>query len=254
MLHSLLRRAYQTGGLVYYYLFLGPRGRGRPATTDRWDAQYRTGHWDNFETVDEMPRYAVIGSYIRNYAVSPTVLDVGCGYGRLLTELGQSSFADYVGIDLSEEAINRAQRLAGPNVRFCVADFTGWRTDSAFDLVVFNDTLYYADHPLAVLEHYAGMLVEGGAIIIGMFRHRNTMVIWRDIGRCFKFIHSLEVKNGKGELTDIRVLVPLGGPIRNEGFLTNPKVDSQTLVRTPARQPHFSSDLRADQEESAEPG
>ena len=210
----LMSRIFQAGGLAYYYLFVGPRGHGRPRSARSWDAQYRTGHWDNFESMDEMPRYAVIGSYIRNYGAALSVLDVGCGYGRLVKELHASSFARYVGIDLSSEAIARANSSDYPNASFSIADFTTWTTDAKFDIIVLNDTLYYAEHPVAVLDRYFAMLADGGSIIVGMFRHRNTMVIWKDIARRFAFAHSIEVRNGKGELTDIRVLVRTPPPQR----------------------------------------
>ena len=212
ILHGLLRQALRAGELAYYQVFLGPRGRGLPVAVHTWDSQYRKGHWDIFETPDELPRYAIIAAYIRNYSVAPTILDVGCGYGRLLAELQPSSVKKYLGIDLSSEAISRAKACDHPHVSFEVADFTEWRTDSKFDIIVFNETLYYATYTVPVLDRYFDMLDEHGSIIVSMYRHRNTKLIWRDIGRRFAFIDSFEVKNGKGEITDIRVLMRPGRP------------------------------------------
>jgi 2-polyprenyl-6-hydroxyphenyl methylase/3-demethylubiquinone-9 3-methyltransferase len=216
-MHPLLRQFYQAVGLAYYHTFLGPRGRGRPAAASAWDSQYRTGHWDNFTTTAEMPRYAIIGAYIRSQPVAPSVLDVGCGYGQLVTHFEASSVRRYLGIDLSSAAIDRANLHARPNVSFAVGDFAGWRPDTTFDLIVFNDTLYYAKHPVDVLERFADMLEDGGSLIVAMYRHRNTMVIWKDIARRFASIDSVEVRNGKGELTDIRVLKPLRPPRPSHG-------------------------------------
>ncbi len=225
MIRNLLSQLYQVVGLAYYHVFLGPRGQGRPTSVSTWNAQYRTGHWDNFETMDEMPRYAVIASYIRNYSAAPTVLDVGCGYGRLIAELHTSGVDHYFGIDVSAEAIARAHSRPLPNVSFGVGDFSRWQTDAKFHVIVFNDTLYYAKHPIAVLERYVNMLEDGGVIIVGMYRHRNTMVIWRDIAKRFTSIDRIEVRNAKGELTDIRVLMP---PKRSR-----PRTDAGTPAAPP---------------------
>jgi 2-polyprenyl-6-hydroxyphenyl methylase/3-demethylubiquinone-9 3-methyltransferase len=205
---SFVRQSYQVLGLAYYHLFLGPRGRGRPAGTNTWDAQYLTGHWDHFTTLDEMPRYAVIASYIRHRPVAPSVLDVGCGYGQLTKQVDASSVERYLGIDVSSAAIDRANLQSQENVSFEVGNFEEWHTDAKFDLIVFNDTLYYARHPIAVLDRYAAMLSDGGMLIVAMYRHRNTMVIWRNIAKRFGCIDRVEVRNGKGELTDVRVLQP----------------------------------------------
>ena len=43
-------------------------------------------------------------------------------------------------------------------------------------------------------------------MIVAMFRHRNTMVIWKNIARRFDVADPIEVRNAKGELTDIRIV------------------------------------------------
>ena len=209
-MRRLMRQALRAVGLAYYQIFLGPRGYGRPVPADAWECQYRVGHWDIFESSDELPRYALIAAYVRNHPVPPAVLDVGCGYGRLLAELEGFPLREYVGIDLSAEAINKARARERDRERdkvaFEVADFTEWRPPSRFDIVVFNETLYYASRPVQVLSRYFDALEEHGLVIVSMFRHRNTMIIWKDIARRFLAVDAVEVKNGKGELTDIRVL------------------------------------------------
>ena len=205
---GLIKRLYQNAGLVYYFLFLGPRGVGRPVPIAKWDDQYASGKWDrNFESLDELPRYAILGAYVKRLAEAPRILDVGCGNGRLVRDLDLASIGSYLGTDISPEGIAQAkQRYAFPNVAFEAADFEQWRGEAKFDVIIFNDALYYARQPVAVLETYADMLQEHGALIVVMFRHRNTMVIWKDLAKRFEFLDSIEVTDRKGELTDIRVL------------------------------------------------
>jgi 2-polyprenyl-3-methyl-5-hydroxy-6-metoxy-1,4-benzoquinol methylase len=203
---SLLKKLYQNAGLAYYFLFLGPRGIGRPVSTATWDAQYRSGHWSNFDSTDEMPRYAIIAAYIRRHGNTPAVLDVGCGNGRLLQDLDRGSLGHFVGLDVSAEAIEQARIYDAPGIEFAVADFADWQTTDKFDFIVFNDALYYAKDPAAVLQRYAAMVTPDGVIINVMFRHRNTMVIWKKLERAFVTLDRIEVTDRKGELTDIRLL------------------------------------------------
>jgi SAM-dependent methyltransferase len=205
---SLLKRLYQNAGLAYYFLFLGPRGAGRPILATKLDAQYSEGIWDrNFESPDEIPRYAIVASYIRRRATPPSVLDVGAGNGRLVADLHLGDLKAYLGTDISAEATAQArERYPHANVEFEVADFEDGPPEGEYDVIVFNDALYYARDPVAVLERYAARLTPDGALIVVMFRHRNTMVIWKQLARRFEFLNTVEVTDRKGELTDIRIL------------------------------------------------
>jgi trans-aconitate methyltransferase len=159
-----------------------------------------------------MPRYAILASYVRHRAEPPSILDVGCGNGRLVADLPLDRVASYLGTDVSPEAIAQASgRYVDAKVAFEVADFAAWCSEAKYDVIIFNDALYYARQPLAVLEAYAAMLQPDGALIVVMFRHRNTMVIWKQLARCFETLDSIEVTDRKGELTDIRVLRRLPG-------------------------------------------
>lgn len=201
-------RVLRAAELAYYELFLGPRGRGRPAPVEVWDAQYRRGHWRFLASADELPRYAVIAGYIRCLDRRPAVLDVGCGHGQLLMALGKDAVSAYHGIDISAAAVAQARGRACATAGFEQADFTRWRAPRTFDAVVFNEVLYYARHPVRAVERYADALAADGVMIVSMFRHRNTRLIWREIGRRFVVCDAVEVKNRKGEVVDVRLVRP----------------------------------------------
>ena len=76
-------------------------------------------------------------------------LDFGCGAGRLTQALGQS-FRDCVGVDISDQMVEEARRLAAgaPNCRFVVSD--------APDLGVFDDGSFDFVLSLIVLQHVPG--------------------------------------------------------------------------------------------------
>ena len=92
------------------------------------------------------PRFVV-----RHLAVAPAaarILDVGCGEGPLLEPLRQLGVGRYLGIDVAETVIERAQKLADRNTRFLAADAESYTTDERFDAIVFNESLYYFEDPL----------------------------------------------------------------------------------------------------------
>jgi 2-polyprenyl-3-methyl-5-hydroxy-6-metoxy-1,4-benzoquinol methylase len=205
-LRVLADRTGRAAQLAYFALFNGPRGRGRPAPAARWEAQWRQGQWDYLVSEEELPRYAVIAGYIRSVTPAPVVLDVGCGHGQLLTALGDGAVAGYHGIDISGEAISRARALPIADATFEVADLTRWEAPSPYDVVVINEVLYYIDEPCAAVARYRARLRRDGMLIISMFRHGNTRLIWRNLGRQFPLMGAAEVKNRLGEIVDVKIL------------------------------------------------
>lgn len=199
-------RMARAASLMYFALFSGRRGRGRPSPAADWEAQWQQGHWDYLVSEDELPRYALLTGYIRAVSPPPNVLDVGCGHGHLLTVLGPGVISRYHGIDISSDAIARARTRCSGDATFEVADLTTWRASSRFDVVVINEVLYYISDPVAAMERYEGVLHRGGLLIISMFRHANTRLIWRALRRRFPLVNAAEVKNRLGEIVDIKIL------------------------------------------------
>lgn len=62
-----------------------------------------------------------------------TVLDVGCGYGRIADCFTANGY-DYLGVDVSPVAIEQA-RERNPDATFLVADLANWNTTRMFDVV-----------------------------------------------------------------------------------------------------------------------
>lgn len=108
----------------------------------------------------------------------PSVLDVGCGHGRLLQLLEPLGFKEYVGVDYSAEAIRRAESLSIANTRFEVADFEAWDTLARFDVVMLHECLYYARDPRRVLERALAWLTSDGVLVLSMFSNPHATRIW----------------------------------------------------------------------------
>jgi 2-polyprenyl-3-methyl-5-hydroxy-6-metoxy-1,4-benzoquinol methylase len=203
-MRALVRRV--TTGLDAYLLLA--RGGGTPVAKATWEHQYRQGFWDSLFSADELAHYMVIAGFAHHWHASPSILDVGCGHGVLLKPQHALGFSSYLGLDLSTVAIERARGLAVRNAQFVSANFEEWTPSGRFDVVVFNESLYYASRPLEVLGRYADALAEGGVLIVSMYRQWHHRLLWRALLRQFACLNEATVRNGRGETWDIRVLRP----------------------------------------------
>lgn len=102
------------------------------------------------------------------------VLDVGCGSGRAMNLLAEKfPNSEFVGIDLSTEAIalaqNEAQRKNLGNVRFIAKDLSRFdeeADDEQFDLITTFDAVHDQAKPLAVLKGIARALKSDGVYLM----------------------------------------------------------------------------------------
>lgn len=102
------------------------------------------------------------------------VLDVGCGSGRILNTLASDYPASrFVGMDLSEEAVNRARHEAAEkglrNVEFQIVDLSTFDETVApetFDLVTTFDAIHDQAKPLNVLKGIRRALKPGGVYLM----------------------------------------------------------------------------------------
>lgn len=97
-----------------------------------------------------------------------SVLDAGCGTGRVAIELHRRG-VESVGVDLDDEMLERARRRA-PDVTWTCADLAVFRLDRCFDVVAMpgNVLLYCrAEVRAAVVERCAAHVAEAGLLIAG---------------------------------------------------------------------------------------
>jgi SAM-dependent methyltransferase len=109
-------------------------------------------------------RTTVVAEHVRPIP-GTRVLDLGCGPARLLEHLGD---VRYVGIDMSEEYIERARRTYGDHAEFRVGDATALDDDlRGFDLVLAFGVLHHLDDDSArrLLSGAGAALIEEGRLI-----------------------------------------------------------------------------------------
>ena len=140
-----------------------------PVSQEVWESQYLTGRWNYMSHFHEVGRYSTIVGYIQYLKRGGSILDVGCGEGILLERLCPSWYSKYLGIDISQEAIDKASKQQTYKSSFIRDDAEKYVPTELFDVIIFNETLYYFIDPLSTVLKYTKALKEDGIIIISTY-------------------------------------------------------------------------------------
>jgi SAM-dependent methyltransferase len=192
-----------------YLLFGSRRGDGQPISKQEWDHQYKSLRWNYLNDLPELDHYSIIVGYIRHLFPSPDILELGCGHGRLVPLLLPHLCRSYMGVDLSAEAISQANQKATSTAKFVVADFESWVPQGLVDVVIFNESVYYAKHPTSTLSRYISALKPGGRIIVSMHDSANHHLIWRNLESILEPLHGVHLRTDAGVSWVVRVFQPL---------------------------------------------
>jgi len=136
-----------------------------PNNTDRWNAEY----YKNNSSNQYLTGMAVLNSI--QFKGEETVLDVGCGDGRLTAEIAKRvPNGKVLGIDLSANMIQEAQKTFGniPNLSFECIDVTKFDAKNKFDLSVSFSTFHWIEKQLDALKSIYIALKPGGQLFIKM--------------------------------------------------------------------------------------
>lgn len=181
--------------------------RHREIPRSSWDEQYASGAWDYLRSRREAARYALIAGYCRYLSSRAAVMDVGCGEG-ILQRLLFPSYSRYVGIDLSGVAIERARAQAGEaaNTVFTRADGREYAPAGDFDLIIFNESLYYFPRPLEVVRRYDNHLRDDGAIIVSNVIRRRSHAARAQLAAAYCTLDRVTLRSNTAESWEMRVL------------------------------------------------
>jgi SAM-dependent methyltransferase len=219
---ALLRPLHRLAYAAYYRLLYGRRfpgsaalhrrihatGRGdAPAERAAWERQYAAGTWTFMRELDELARYAVIAAYAHHLAPGGAVLDVGCGEGLLVDHLRPLGYRQYLGIDVAAAALAQGAARRDERTELVAADAECYVPPGRFEVVVFNESVYYFRDPVATLGRYEMALAEGGAFIVSTFRTPRADAIVRQLVRRYALREETAVTNRKGTWV-VRVLAP----------------------------------------------
>lgn len=177
-------------------------------TSSEWEKAYAGGIWDRIGKVDQLSRYSIIAGYCHYFKPSARILDLGCGEGWQAERLDKSRYKEYLGVDISNEAISRARRLEDENTGFCCASLDDLHVDKKYDVVIFNEILYYLDDPLTTLARFMDGLASEGIMIVSMYHAGVTKQLWAAIESEYKVVDEAGMRNREGVTWYVKVLLP----------------------------------------------
>ena len=116
--------------------------------------------WENWgDMIDFSPAPFHRRRLIMNYAKRITfrsVLDVGCGNGTLLREIGRQVPVNLTGVDLSEYIVDR-NKESFPGIQFYTMDISGNALKEKFDLVICSEVLEHIEDANNALQNLRKM-------------------------------------------------------------------------------------------------
>lgn len=175
---------------------------------NQWEQEYRDGSWSHLQNARELAHYSVIIGYCMHYRPGGSLLDVGCGEGVLQRRLRALGYSHYLGIDRSEEAIARAQVEQDARTEFRCADAEAYKPQDTFDVIIFNEVLYYLKDPVDVVRRVARALNPDGIAIISMLRWTSSRRIWRSLERSMPIEDGVTVTHCGVGSWDVKVIRP----------------------------------------------
>jgi SAM-dependent methyltransferase len=189
-LRSISGKMYDT----YVGLGLPPLLQQSAPAAERAESEWEAGVWDYLARPHELGRYSLLAGYCRYFGGADSrILDLGCGEGLMRGQLDQ--FSQYVGIDISPTAVERAgQRWQDDRTSFLVGDFTV--APSTFDIVIANEILQILPDPDAFLEGVYKLTEPGGHFLVSI--HHDTprnRRLWRRIHEGFSCVDAVRVKS-----------------------------------------------------------
>jgi len=179
----------------------------------RWNYQYDKGLWDGLENMDELARFSILAGYVHFLKPdNPSILEIGCGEGVLAQRIGRQHYGSFLGTDVANAAIERANsRFGDSKTRFEAVDMNDFQTDEQFDVIIFNEAIYYLKPMLdKLMFQYAPMLRSNGLLIVSMNtgRHADSDAKWEQIEKVFTVVDSTFVETAKNGWK-VKILRPL---------------------------------------------
>ena len=137
-----------------------------------WDAEYRSEKWKfAYNTMGDC-----VYKHLEKFARKGSILDLGCGSGNTSTEMADSCYQRYVGVDIAEAALEKARRRSAEAGRqnkntFACSDFLAYQPQGKFDVILFRESMYHIpmNKIKTVLDYYAPYLKDDGVFIVRLF-------------------------------------------------------------------------------------
>lgn len=137
-----------------------------------WDKEYSSERWAfAYNTVGDC-----VYPHLERHTADGSILDIGCGSGNTATEMAETSYRSYLGVDVSEAALAKARRRSEEcgrqdKNRFECGDFLTYVPTGQYDVILFRESMYHV--PLSkvkeTLDRYSVYLKDGGVFVVRLF-------------------------------------------------------------------------------------
>lgn len=193
---------------MHHKIFEAPKGYGESLPPEYFDNQYFTGTLDFLDSLEEFANHMVTAGYLRHFAgtADSRILDIGCGEGIFAELATHLTEARYVGLDISKEAVRRANLRNIPNAEFVSGDAMEFETSDKFDVIMSAGAIHHFADAVALLGHQSKFLKPTGVFVIALWRYGYNGMIWQRLEKEFNLVDSTLVRNAKGQEWDVKVL------------------------------------------------
>jgi SAM-dependent methyltransferase len=189
-----------------------PRGKQK-----LWNNEFSEGRWDFIENTAN----DIVYRFVERHSRRGSILDLGCGSGNTGCELDANSYREYIGVDISDVALEKAKLRSEkcgrsrPN-RYVQSDIATYIPDGEYDVILFRESIYYMPRRQirAALDRYSRCLKEGGVIIVRCHDRRVAQELLKVIRSGFEIVENYW-SNASGPV--VVILRPEVG-VRNVGM------------------------------------
>ncbi len=131
-------------------------------------------NWSDFTSTSEvkfttpLPNISSLGVVLN---ADSKILDIGCGYGRVLEYLHSKGFKNLIGLDISGELIRRAKTIC-PDARYYVQNFEKISLNEKVDLILLMAVIEYIPSDSAqdsFFRNIEALLSSDGRIFLETF-------------------------------------------------------------------------------------
>ena len=182
---------------------------GERTAQSRWDERWADPAFYGDYRLDELAHYSVLAGYAKALKPGGSILDVGCGDGIFRTHVHEP-FSIYVGVDFPE-AVGRAAKRLDDRTAFHASDMRAFATAERFDVILFNESLYYVEDAIGELDRYSRFLAPDGVFLVSTHRKPKSEKIWGDIAGRFRMIDRVTIGNRVGVEWIIGAFGPTAG-------------------------------------------
>ena len=146
-----------------------------------FDGKFDRGLW---VFSDENPDFLEL---VERFSARGHILALGCGTASVADKLKPESFRSFLGVDLSTEAIRRANERANEKIRFEVGDMLKHRCERPYDVILFSNSLNYVNWGgrKRFLRRLTQSLTSGGRIVVSLAQPKRYAGLLKMIRRAF---------------------------------------------------------------------